>query len=254
MVKLFSFELLFLFCAVVFGAGDKLLSPITIAPTFSLPDLQGDRVSLRYYCGDTLQKPHLNNTRHFVILSFWATYCVPCQKEIPELMQFAENHKGDSIKIFLISIDKEGAEIVAPFIKEKGYTLPVLLDPYRKTAERYGVNSVPSLFVIDPYGFIQYSAAGYYGNVSLDKKLDWIIQDIRSGYSSSNTKVKSIKAAPQMKISADKRWDAIWKVECGNPVAEIANLLHITPEELASWRIELKKAAFSLWDSDSTRN
>ncbi|MBN1575232.1 MAG: TlpA family protein disulfide reductase [Chitinispirillaceae bacterium] len=239
----------------------KILQPGTAGPTFSLPSLSQGRVALRLYCGDTLLKPHVNDIRHIVVMSFWATYCKPCQKEIPELMKFAEKHVGDSLKIFCISIDKEGERIVGPFIKEKGYTLPVLLDPYRKTAERYGVASLPALFVLDGRGIIRYASIGFKKNDPLDMKLEGIIGDIRSGRPVAAGAVVSqgesvaVEAAPasapklqRAPLTAKDRWDAIVAVECGMSLEKLADSLAVEPQVIKGWYADLKKAAMGLWE------
>jgi len=160
---------------------NTLLQTGTQAPLFSLPSLIHGRQNLRAFCGDTLFKPHVNKTRHIVVVNFWATYCKPCRREIPELIKFAEKHNDDSIKIFCISIDKEGAAVVGPFADKNKYTLPILLDPYRKTAERYGVTALPVMFVIDEKGIIRYASLGYDENQPVDIKLETIISSIRTG-------------------------------------------------------------------------
>lgn len=236
------------------------------APTFSLPSLDGERVTLRTYCGDTLNKPQINPFRHIVILSFWATYCEPCKKEIPELAAIAQKHNADSVKIFCISIDKEGASKVGPVVTERKYTLPVLLDPYCKTAERYGVSSLPALFVIDPVGNIRYSSSGYNENESLSAKIDSLIFQIRQNknlIASINEATSSVKLPVSDQdsgkpvvakwISPKERWDAIVRVECGVPVAAIADSLGVQPAEIRKWFTELKAAATSLWDSTKTQ-
>jgi peroxiredoxin len=256
MKKNFTSLIVTLCCLIVpVSAEFKLLPPGSDAPTFSLPTLSGERLSLRVYCGDTLLKPHINNVRQTVILSFWATYCAPCLKEMPELIRFIQQHQNDSVKVFCISIDKEGTAVVAPFVADKGYTIPVLLDPYRKTAERYGVSSLPALFVIDPNGKIRFSSIGYNEKDPLDLKLDKILADIKTG----KTMQYSINAGDAVAVQTDSvpvsvpkynaraRWEAIMKVEGGTPVSDVAQSLKITVEELSSWRADLKKAAITLW-------
>lgn len=244
-----------------------VLQPPAPAPTFSLPTLGKDRISLRVYCGDTLLKPHINATRHIMVLSFWATYCKPCKKELPELMRFAANHATDSIKVLAICIDKEGASLAAPFVKEHGITLPVLLDQYRKTAQRYGVTSLPALFVVDELGTIRYSSVGYDGKEALDAKLDAIVTDLRSGkeVSRKQSAVAGESVAADMTpadtqttatshattvIAPKDRWNAIVAVECGTALEAIADSLKVAPEEVKRWYGDLKKAAIELWETD----
>lgn len=158
----------------------KLLPPGTPAPSFNLPDLAGNHVSLNAFCGPARSIPLINKTRQIVILSFWATYCLPCAIEIPELEKFAKKHAGDSVKILLVSIDEQADDIVAPFVQRFNYTLQVLLDSYRKTSARYGVKGLPSLFVIDQDGVIRFASSGYDNKTDLEQTLETVIQKIRS--------------------------------------------------------------------------
>jgi len=100
-----------------------------------------------------------NNTRNVVLLSFFSTTCEPCKKEIPELHKLAEEYKGKSVKIYLISVDGLQADKVQEYVNEYKITLPVLLDPYgMQTGKNYNVvnnniASVPKLYVITKNGY-----------------------------------------------------------------------------------------------------
>jgi cytochrome c biogenesis protein CcmG, thiol:disulfide interchange protein DsbE len=258
----------------------KLLAPGTPAPSFSLPTLSGDRMSLSIYCGETLSKPFFNKTRHTMILSFWATYCKPCQKEIPELISFADKHKTDNIVVLCVSIDKEGATVVEPFVKEKNYTVQVLLDPYTKTAERYGVKSLPALFVIDTMGVIRYSSLGYDEKSPLSPKLESIVKAIKEGTkikipdatgsfvpiqeepaptaaamvaapTAASAKTEGEPKKPSATPGAKQKWNAIARVECGEQIDKVAASIGATPAELHQWYADLKKAELSVWGADS---
>lgn len=250
------------------------LEPGTTAPTFSLPTLTGEREALRVWCGQSLLKPMTNNIQHVVILSFWATYCKPCQEEIPQLQAFFEKHKKDKVKIFLISIDEKGADIVSPFAKEKKYSLPILLDPYKKTAERYGVKSLPALFVIDSIGNIRYSSVGYRKEVSLTDVLDKVFTALAKGEpvpvnlgkekpgesvaiqkdtATKDTVKKQIPDSAQIKkevkITPKQRWEALARIECGASPDSVAAQLHVPVEEVKKWYQDLRSAAIKLWES-----
>jgi len=250
---------------------NKLLTPGTLAPSFSLPSLSGDRVSLSTYCGETLAKPFINKVRQIVVLSFWATYCKPCQKEIPELIKFADKHKSDNVTVLCISIDKEGSAVVDPFVKEKNYTVPVLLDPYTKTAERYGVKSLPALYVIDSMGVIRYSSLGYDEKNPLEPKLQSIVKAVRQGAKIKiddetgafvPIKEDTVKETPSKQgeeskksssiIGAKQKWNAIARVECGEQVDKVAASIGASPADLHAWYADLKRAALTLWGADSS--
>ncbi|MBD3391385.1 MAG: redoxin domain-containing protein, partial [Chitinivibrionales bacterium] len=147
----------------------------------SMPLLSGARFSLNDWCGDTLRRPYVNKKRHVVVLSFWATYCVPCRKEIPELMQFAKRHEKHPVKVVCVSIDKEGADIVRPHVRQEEYTLPVALDMYKRTARKYGVKVIPALVVIGPRGYVWHSSVGFDDKEDLGKKLERVLLMIRRG-------------------------------------------------------------------------
>jgi thiol-disulfide isomerase/thioredoxin len=240
----------------------ELLQPGVEAPTFSLPTLTGQREALSVYCGKQLSKPYANSIHHIVILSFWATYCKPCQKEMPELSAFMKKHAGDSIKLYCVSIDKEGASIVAPFVKEKKYDTEVLLDPYKAVARKYGVKTLPSLFVIGGDGVVRYSTSGFEENTNLVARLDEIVASIRSGkvvsqkggegkgasvaVKDDNPEVPEAKAVATS-ITAKEKWNAVARKETGEPVERIAAEMGVTVNEVNGWYGELKKAAIGMW-------
>jgi cytochrome c biogenesis protein CcmG/thiol:disulfide interchange protein DsbE len=252
----------FCFCVLLPAADLQPLEPGKEAPSFSLPTLSGNRESLTIWCGPKLSKPFVNSVPQVVILSFWATYCVPCQKEIPELTKYAEKHTADKVKVFLINIDQEGAPKVEPFVKEKAYTLPVLLDPYRKTAERFGVRTLPALIVIGPDGIIRYSSVGYKEGTDLSAKLEEIVAAINAGKTLQAE--KSDAAGETVAVPGDvppepaagsaakmvtpkQKWHAVALVETGMNVEQVAQEVGVSKEEIQQWYDELKKTAIDMW-------
>ena len=248
----------------IFAEESKLLPPGSPAPSFSLPTLSGDRVALSAYCGQTLSKPLINKIRHTVILGFWATYCKPCQKEIPQLTAFAEKHKADNVLLLCVSVDREGETVVAPFVKEKGLNAEVLLDPYMKTSERYGVKALPALFIIDTLGVIRYCSHGYDEKVDFGQKLERLIAGIKAGKTiaivpekagsevvlQGDTAVTVPPTSPSpspVSLTPHQKWNAIVKVECGEPVEKVAAAIGVTVDEIHKWHEDLKNAAIKLW-------
>ena len=237
---------------------DAVLKPGAEAPSFSLPTLDGGREVLRNWCGEQLLRPHANSIHHTVIISFWATYCKPCEKEIPELMSFARKHADRPLKIFLISIDREGASIVAPFVEKHEVDLPVLLDPYARTAARYGVGSVPALFVIGPNGVIRYSAMGYDENTNLIPALDSVLSDIDAGRDVVAGEVTVIGASVEARrdtaaeggtttLSPKQRWELIVRVESGENSEDVAAQAGVSPDQLKEWYQDIRRCALELW-------
>jgi len=105
---------------------------------FTLNDLQGNSWHLRDLNGK------------IVLVNFWATWCPPCRKEMPDLEALYEKYKDQGFVILAIS-DEESAK-VAPFIAERKITYPILLDPGRRANDLFIVEGIPKSFVFDRDG------------------------------------------------------------------------------------------------------
>lgn len=180
---------LILLCVSISFAAEGLIVVGTPAPTFVLPSTEGKREYLRIWNGEKLMKPYINKVKHRVVLSFWSTTCLPCMKEIPELHKFAETHADDSLKVFLINLDKLSAGEVKSFMKEKGWTLPSLLDPYQNCAKRYGVSAIPTLYVLSPEGVVEHAFTGIPEEFTADEYLEKLIYPENSEKKSDDAEV-----------------------------------------------------------------
>ncbi len=105
---------------------------------FTLTDLSGKPWHLRDLKGQVL------------LVNFWATWCPPCRKEMPDLQALYDKYKGQGFLVLSIS-DEESATVV-PFIAERKITYPVLLDPGRKVNDAFMVEGIPKSFVYDREG------------------------------------------------------------------------------------------------------
>jgi peroxiredoxin len=85
-----------------------------------------------------------------VVLNFWATWCPPCRKEMPDLEMLYREFKDQGLVILAIS--DEDADKVRPFITEQKVTYPILLDPGRKVNDLFQIEGIPKTFVYDRNG------------------------------------------------------------------------------------------------------
>ena len=98
-----------------------------------------------------------------IVISFWATWCSPCKKELAALDEIYEDLKKEyGIKIVTISIDDEKTKnLVKPYVNGKGWEFEFLLDPNGDFKRLMGVNNVPHTFLIDKERNIVYSHNNY---------------------------------------------------------------------------------------------
>jgi peroxiredoxin len=85
-----------------------------------------------------------------VVLNFWATWCPPCRKEMPDLEALYQRFKEQGLVILAISDEDAGK--VKPFIAQQKVTYPILLDPGRKVNELFQIEGIPKTFVYDRNG------------------------------------------------------------------------------------------------------
>lgn len=130
------------------GKRQTILREGDLAHEFSLRGLDGKIVNLSAYRGKV------------VMVHFWATWCPPCVEEIPVLERLYRTMPGRDFEILAISVDEGGPEVVGPFSRGKNLTFPILLDPDRSTATRYGTFKFPETYVLDREGIVRFKAIG----------------------------------------------------------------------------------------------
>ena len=134
------------------GFWEKPTKPI---PTFELSDLSGKTWRLKELTGKT------------VLISVWATWCGPCEAELPHLEKFYEKFKDRSdIQVLTFDID-EDLGLVAPYLKEKGYTFPVL-PAYSTVVTLLDGFAIPQNWLVDPHGMWRWKQVGYGGGSDAD--------------------------------------------------------------------------------------
>lgn len=117
------------------------------APDFELETFEGDSVKLSNLRGER------------VMVNFWATWCPPCRAEIPDLQKF---HENEDINILAVNLtDTENSyDNIPKFVKNFGMEFPVLMDEASEVATKYEIQPIPTSYMIDSDGIIQYKAMG----------------------------------------------------------------------------------------------
>jgi peroxiredoxin len=118
------------------------------APSFTLAGLTGQQAALSQYKGQV------------VMVNFWATWCGPCQQEMPLLDQMYKKYKPAGFTLIGVNVDKE-APAVKDLMARKPVSFPVLLDPANQVSKAYHVDEMPSSVLIDRKGEIRYIHRGY---------------------------------------------------------------------------------------------
>ncbi|MED3891580.1 redoxin domain-containing protein [Peribacillus frigoritolerans] len=113
------------------------------APNFYLKTLDGKQVELSDYEGKK------------VMLNFWATWCPPCKKEMPDMEKYTQQ-AGDDVVVLAVNIDPEND--VQAFVEDNGITFTIPLDSQsakNPVNERYKILSIPTTYFIDKKGIIR---------------------------------------------------------------------------------------------------
>jgi thiol-disulfide isomerase/thioredoxin len=105
-----------------------------------------------------------------VIVNFWATWCVPCEKEMPALQQAGREH-GDSVVVIGVNRDEE-AQAIRAFAEEVGVKFPLIANPERDISQRYRANNLPTTYFINTDGTIGAQRVGEMDYEFIKQQLD----------------------------------------------------------------------------------
>lgn len=130
--------------------GREALQAAVPAPDFTYPDLAGHPTALSSYRGKV------------VLLDFWATWCEPCQAEIPDLKKLYSDYRDKGFVVVGVAMDSMGREIVEPFVKANDVDYPILVSK-GEPPSGYPIIGFPTAFLIDRKGMVAQRYVGEMG-------------------------------------------------------------------------------------------
>jgi peroxiredoxin len=129
------------------------------APDFTLKSLTGETFQLSSLRGEV------------VLLNFWATWCAPCEAEMPILEDRYQTFLGSGFRVLGVNADDEKTATIETFLKRVPVSFPILLDPGLTVSDLYRVRGLPTTYVIDREGVVRAVQAGYLSDGQLDRYL-----------------------------------------------------------------------------------
>lgn len=118
-----------------------------LAPDFNLSTMDGESIQLSELRGER------------VMVNFWATWCPPCRAEMPDMQKFYENK---DINILAVNLTETESDLmtIQNFVTDFELTFPILKDENTEVANTYQIQPIPTTFMVDSNGIIQYKAFG----------------------------------------------------------------------------------------------
>jgi peroxiredoxin len=149
---------------VMIGIDDKSLEEVegtdvgNMAPDFGLETLDGEKVRLSDFRGNR------------VVVNFWASWCGPCREEMPDIQQLSED-KDVTVLAVNLTYSEDSIETVSEFARQYELTFPILLDENASVSQLYRIQPIPTTYMLDSRGEIQYKAFGA-------MNYEWLVQEL----------------------------------------------------------------------------
>jgi cytochrome c biogenesis protein CcmG/thiol:disulfide interchange protein DsbE len=128
---------------------------------FALESLDGEAVSLSDLKGNV------------VLVNFWATWCPPCQAEIPDFEEAYRERGGDGFVVLGVNVEEPPSEVL-PFVADMGITYPVVLDREGRVSRAYRALGLPTSLLVDQDGVIRFRQEG----IVSASELAWHLADL----------------------------------------------------------------------------
>jgi len=139
------------------------LSVLLLAFTLVMAQQKLPSVSIKTLDKEVIDASELSNDGKPIVISFWATWCKPCQRELDAINEVYEDWVDETgVKVYAISIDGcYDVSRVAPLVNGKAWEFDVLLDTNSDLKRALGVGTIPHTFLLNGKGEIVYQHTGY---------------------------------------------------------------------------------------------
>ncbi len=135
------------------------------APDFELPDLAGKPVRSEDFDGKVL------------LVNFWATWCAPCEIEIPWFIDFEKKYRSQGLEIIGISLDEEGPEVVRKYVDKRKISYHIVMGD-EKTADAFGgILGLPTTYVVDRDGNFYSMHRGLVSKEIMERELQELLTE-----------------------------------------------------------------------------
>lgn len=183
------------------GASEGLKAG-TAAPQFMLPVVNDFTGGKKWGPGKWTAGAPVADAKKLVIMSFFATYCDPCKKEMPELARIYDKYKDEGLGVMLVSIDKgdEQKQQIIALAKASGVNFPVMHDRFQVVARRYSAERLPYMLMLGTDGNVKNVHIGYTDEVKANLE-----NEVRAGLGMSPLPPVEADAKPDPKKTPPKK-------------------------------------------------
>ena len=141
-----------------------LISLLLLVPTISFAQIKNlPNVDVKKIDGSSFNFKNIDNNGSPIVISFWATWCKPCTKELNNIAELYEDWQDETnVKLVAVSIDDRRSQSkVAPYVNSSGWEYEIYIDPNSDLKRAMGVSTVPHTFLLDKNKQIIWQHRGY---------------------------------------------------------------------------------------------
>lgn len=148
-------------------------------PNFAENPVPAPDVAMTTLDGETIQLAE--QTGEVVLVNFWATWCAPCRKEIPDLIKLYSELQSEGLLVVGIATDDDGASVVKPFVQRHKINYPIVVDTSRTIESKFdAMYGLPTTYVVNPEGQIVRRILGIFPTEKMRPKLETMLKNASS--------------------------------------------------------------------------